>query len=132
MANSGSAYCLATIYDTVTTNITMYDTVLVSVTDTLIINAIITGLTPPNNINIFKIFPNPTSDHITIDNGNIANLTGYQIKITNSLSQQVFQSNITQQQFYVDLTTWTGNGIYFVHIIDGQGNTIDIKKIVLQ
>ena len=42
------------------------------------------------------------------------------------------QSGITQQQFYVDLSTWTGNGIYFVHIIDGQGNTIDIKKIVLQ
>ena len=132
LANSGSANCLATIYDTVTTHITVYDSVLVSVTDTLIINAIITGLTPPNNINIFKIFPNPTNDHITIDNGNIANLTGYQIKITNSLSQQVFQSAITQQQFYVDLSTWTGNGIYFVHIIDGQGNTIDIKKIVLQ
>lgn len=26
----------------------------------------------------------------------------------------------------------TGNGLYFVHIIDPQGNTIDIKKIVLQ
>jgi hypothetical protein len=130
--NSGSANCLATIYDTVTTHITVYDTVLVSVTDTLIINAILTGLNPPNNTNVFKIFPNPTNDHITIDNGNIANLTGYQIKITNSLSQQVFQSAITQQQFYVDLSTWTGNGIYFVHIIDGQGNTIDIKKIVLQ
>jgi hypothetical protein len=130
--NSGSANCLATIYDTVTTHITVYDTVLVSVVDTLIINSILTGLNPPNNTNVFKIFPNPTNDHITIDNGNIANLTGYQIKITNSLSQQVFQSAITQQQFYVDLSTWTGNGIYFVQIIDGQGNTIDIKKIVLQ
>lgn len=25
-----------------------------------------------------------------------------------------------------------GNGLYFVHIIDPQGNTIDIRKIVLQ
>lgn len=115
-----------------TNYVTITDTNYISVADTLIINALLTGVAPPNNINIFKIFPNPTSDHITIDNGNISNLTGYQIKITNSLSQQVFQSNITQQQFYVDLSTWTGNGIYFVHIIDGQGNTIDIKKIVLQ
>lgn len=104
----------------------------ITVTDTLVINTNITGFNPITYQNTIKIYPNPTNDHITIDNGNIANLTGYQIKITNSLSQQVFQSAITQQQFYVDLSTWTGNGIYFVHIIDGQGNTIDIKKIVLQ
>lgn len=122
------------VYDTTGAICTTYDTITtyISVTDTLIINTILTGINPPNNLNIFKVFPNPANDHITIDNGNIANLTGYQIKITNSLSQQVFQSNITQQQFYVDLTTWTGNGIYFLYIIDGQGNTIDIKKIVLQ
>lgn len=104
----------------------------VTVTDTLLINTSITGFNPITYKNTIKVWPNPTNDHITIDNGNIANLNGYQIKITNSLSQQVFQSAITQQQFYVDLSTWTGNGIYFVHIIDGQGNTIDIKKIVLQ
>ena len=91
-----------------------------------------TGFNPVTNQNPIKVYPNPTNDHITIDNGNIADLTGYQIKITNSLGQQVFQSAIIQQQFYVDLSTWTGNGIYFVHITDGQGNTIDIKKIVLQ
>ena len=104
----------------------------VTVTDTLLINTTITGFNPVTYQNTIKVWPNPSNDHITIDNGNIANLAGYQIKITNSLGQQVFQSNITQQQFYVDLSTWTGNGIYFVHIIDGQGNTIDIKKIVLQ
>jgi len=104
----------------------------ITVTDTLVINTSITGFNPVTYKNTIKVWPNPTNDHITIDNGNITNLTGYQIKITNSLSQQVFQSAITQQQFYVDLSTWTGNGIYFVHIIDGQGNTIDIKKIVLQ
>jgi len=32
----------------------------------------------------------------------------------------------------VDLSTWTGNGIYFVHLINDSGNTIDIRKIVLQ
>ncbi len=104
----------------------------ITVTDTLLINTGITGFNPITYKNTIKVWPNPTNDHITIDNGNIANLAGYQIKITNSLSQQVFQSAITQQQFYVDLSTWTGNGIYFVHIIDAQGNTIDIKKIVLQ
>ncbi len=104
----------------------------ITVTDTLIINTTLTSLNPVTYQNTIKIYPNPTNDHITIDNGNITNLTGYQMKITNSLGQQVFQSAINQNQFYVSLSTWTGNGIYFVHIIDEQGNTIDIKKIILQ
>ncbi len=104
----------------------------ITVTDTLLINTTITGFNPVTYNNTIKVWPNPTNDHITIDNGNLANVTVYQIKITNSLGQQVFQSALTQHQFYVDLSTWTGNGIYFVHIIDAQGNTIDIKKIVLQ
>jgi hypothetical protein len=52
--------------------------------------------------------------------------------IENSLGQQVFQTDITQQSDYLNLSTWEGNGLYFVHIIDPQGNTIDIRKIVLQ
>ena len=104
----------------------------ITVTDTLLINMGITGFNPVAYQNTIKVWPNPTNDHITIDNGNLANLNGYQIKIMNSLSQQVFQSAITQQQFYIDLSSWTGNGIYFVHIIDGQGNTVDVKKIILQ
>lgn len=104
----------------------------ITVTDTLLINTTITGFNPVTYQNTIKVWPNPTNDHITIDNGNISNLTGYQLKITNSLGQQVFQSAITQQQFYVDLSTWSGNGLYFLHIIDATGNIIDIKKIVLQ
>ena len=114
----------ATIYDTVTTNIT--------VTDTLIIDASIQGINPPNNINTIKVFPNPARDHISVDYGNYTLMSGYQLKITNSLGQQMFQTTINQQSSYIDLSNWTGNGLYFVHIIDNQGNTIDIKKIILQ
>jgi hypothetical protein len=120
------------ILDTCITNVTVYDTLLTTVTDTLVINATITGLTPPNNLNTIKVFPNPANDHITIDYGNFASLNGYQLKIENSLGQQVFQTNVTQQSDYLSLTNWGGNGLYFIHIIDPQGNTIDIRKIVLQ
>jgi hypothetical protein len=111
---------------------TITDTTFITVTDTLIINATITALNPPSNSNTIKVFPNPTNDHITIDYGNFSLMNGYQLKIENSLGQQVFQTNITQQSDYLNLTTWGGNGLYFVHIIDPQGNTIDIRKIVLQ
>lgn len=104
----------------------------VTVTDTLIINTNISGFNPVTYQNAIKIFPNPTNDHIIIDNGNFTSYAGYTIKITNSLGQTVFTNLINQQQFSVDLSTWSGNGIYFVHIINGQSNTIDIRKVVLQ
>jgi hypothetical protein len=104
----------------------------ITVTDTLIINMGITGFNPVTYNNTIKIFPNPTNDHITIDFGNFSSLSGYQLKIINSLSQQVFQTNITQQSNYLNLTNWGGNGLYFVQIIDTQGNIVDIRKIVLQ
>jgi hypothetical protein len=119
------------IVDTCITNVTVYDTLYTTVTDTLIINTTL-SLPAPNNENTILIYPNPASDHITIDNGNFAAMAGYTIKIENNAGQQVFQSAINQAQFYVDLSTWTGNGLYFVHLIDPQNNTVTVRKIVLQ
>jgi hypothetical protein len=110
---------------------TIYDTVLITVTDTLIINTTL-GLPVPNTENTILIYPNPANDHITIDNGNFSVMAGYSIKITNNAGQQVFQSTINQAQFYFDLSTWTGNGLYYVHLIDPQNNTLTIRKLVLQ
>jgi hypothetical protein len=130
---SGNASQSTIVYDTLGVVCTTYDTIttLISVTDTLIINTTL-SLPAPNNENTILIYPNPASDHITIDNGNFAAMSGYSIKIENNAGQQVFQSAINQAQFYVDMSTWTGNGLYFVHLIDPQNNTVTVRKIVLQ
>ncbi len=104
----------------------------VTVTDTLIINTNMIGFNPVTYQNTIKVWPNPAHDHITIDNGNIANLNGYQIKISNVLGQQVFQSAINQQQFYINLSTWTGNGTYYINLINPQGVTVETRVIVVQ
>jgi len=128
-----NSFCTQTVYDTVTVynTITIYDTLLTTVTDTLIINTTL-SLPAPNNLNTILVYPNPANDHVTIDYGNYAIMNGYQLRIENSLGQQVFQTAINQQSSYLDLSTWGGNGIYYVYIIDPQSNTIDIRKIVLQ
>jgi hypothetical protein len=117
------------VFDTITTQI--FDTVLVSVTDTLIINTAL-NLPAPNNCNVIKVYPNPASDHVTIDNGNYTMMSGYTIKIENSAGQQVFTSLVNQAQFYIDISNWTGNGMYYIHLIDPQNNTVTIRKIVVQ
>lgn len=90
------------------------------------------GIIDPNSLSDIQIWPNPSNEHITIDAGNLATMNGYCIKIEDAQGQQVFQNAVNQQQFYVNITTLGGNGLYFVRIIDPQGNTVDIKKIVLQ
>ena len=59
-------------------------------------------------------------------------MSGYSVKITNALSQTVYSSAITQQQSYLDLSTWTGKGTYFIQILNGIGTTIETLTIILQ
>jgi len=97
-------------------------------------NNISTNLFESNNNEkfVFHIFPNPTNDYITIDCSNYNTLNNYTVKITNSLGQIVFTTSLRQQSSSVKLSGLTGNGIYFVQIIDGRENTIGVKKIILQ
>jgi hypothetical protein len=112
--------------------VTVYDTLLTTVTDTLIINTQITGINPPNNLNTLKVFPNPANTHINIDYGNFNSMSGYTLKIVNSVGQTVFTTPINQQTSYINLSTWTGSGIYYIQLINPQNNTIENRKIVIQ
>jgi hypothetical protein len=107
------------------------DTVLVSVQDTLIIETLILGSNPIQS-NEIKVYPNPAHSYLEIDNGNFALMGGYTIRIENSLGQVVFNQAVNQQLFSINLSTWTGDGIYYLHIINSNGITQELKKIVLQ
>ena len=85
-----------------------------------------------NNKHQILVYPNPSNSIINLSYANYASLSGYHIKITNTLGQLICDRFINQQTETIDVSTWGGNGIYFVRIIDQQGNTIDIRKIVLQ
>ena len=116
--------------DYYTDTIIVTDTVTLTVTDTLVINANITGYDPLTFNNTIKIYPNPASDHITIDVD--ANSIGYKIRIVNSVGQTVFEEALSRSQYYLDLNDWTGKGIYLVQFYDPDGVLIAVRKIVLQ
>lgn len=118
--------------DTVWFNGTQIDTVLVTVTDTLLINTVITGVAPPNNVNTIRVFPNPAMDQVTVDFGNYGLLSGYSFRITNSIGQVVYMSPITQQSVLLPLGGWGGPGLYFVELRNPQGIAVDTRHIILQ
>ncbi len=98
----------------------------------LVINTGILSFNPVTYNNTVTIYPNPANDHITIDCGNLANVVGYQIKIVNTLGQEVFSGAMNTQQYVVPLNTWSGTGVYFVKIYDASNNLLNTKKIILQ
>jgi hypothetical protein len=102
----------------------------ISVTDTLIINANLTGFAPLSYSNTLKIYPNPAKDHLLINT--MSNNNGNKIKIINTLSQVVFQTTISQQLYNIDLNSWTGNGTYFVQFYDVNDILMDVRKIIIQ
>jgi hypothetical protein len=119
-----------TKYDTITTKINKYDTI--KVMDTLVINATLSGISAPNNTNRIIVYPNPAMDHITIDYGVFSKMSGYTMKITNTLGQTLFLSPINQQSSFINLSSWTGKGVYYLQIIDKQNSIIENRKIILQ
>lgn len=109
--------------------VTIYDTIRVTVTDTLRINTVLTNINPVKETTI-KVYPNPTNSNITISCENTL-LDGYSITILNTVGQVVYSSPINQPKTTINLSSWTGKGIYFLHLLN-KNQTIDIRKIVLQ
>jgi len=111
--------------------ITYYDTtyISISVSDTLYIDITVTGVT--NISNTLSVYPNPASGVVIIDNGNYSTMSNYSLVIVNSLSQQVFSSQINTQQFQIPVSTLGAVGTYFVQIFDGNNNLVIIKYLVL-
>lgn len=96
------------------------------------ISGAILGIEENNISSNLKVYPNPAKDNIIIDFGAQANVLGYTIKITNTLGQEIFNQPVNAQQFNIPLNSWNGQGMCFVNLIDAQGHTIDVKKIILQ
>ena len=99
---------------------------------TMTINTGILSTNPFTYTSSVSIYPNPANDQITIDCGNLANVSGWSIKITSLLGQEVFSQPMNTQQYVVPLNTWSGQGMYFVKIINAQNEVVNIKKIILQ
>jgi hypothetical protein len=127
------------VYDTTyvtitdTTYIEVIDTAYVTVTDTLLIDITFVGFEgQPSWLNTLLVYPNPTSDHITIDYGNFALMAGYNTVITDAAGATVYSSAVNTQQAYIDINAWGATGVYFMSVYDVNGTAVAVRQIVLE
>lgn len=121
---SGSSSITTIVVDTIGSVCSTYDTLKIKVNFTAGINI--------NKENTIRIFPNPTSSDLIIDNGNFTLMTGYKVTITDMLGKQVFNSLIDKQKFIINLSSLGSKGIYNVHLVDVNNTPIQTKQIVLE
>lgn len=131
-----TAGCTVYTYDTVTvpvfdtTTISVFDTISIAVTDTLIIDVILA--TNPFSASEIKVYPNPTSNLIVVENNEYAQMSNYTIKIVNGVGQQLFSSPFNLPSITVDLNQLGSVGLYTLQILSPTGQLVAEKKILLQ
>jgi hypothetical protein len=122
-------------YDTitVTNTVTKYETI--TMTDTVSILKINLKLTTGINANKFtsmSLFPNPTSDILHIEVGDVKSLEGYRYRILDALGKEVYNELVKNAITEIPLKTLGVAGIYQFEVIDQNNSSIQSNKIVLQ
>lgn len=107
------------------------DTNFFSVTDTLIIDLLVTGVSGKEEL-IITAYPNPTQDELYIATSDLSLASGFSFEIYNTNSTLVASGNLDQSLKAVDMMNINPAGIYFLHIIDDLGGTVTIRKIIVE
>jgi hypothetical protein len=81
--------------------------------------------------NSWSLFPNPTSDKVNIHFTEFDSSKMYVLTVTNALGQLVYNASINQQTTIIELQSFAKPGMYFVHLIDGQNNVMETKKLIV-
>lgn len=104
----------------------------VTVTDTLLLPITTAVVNNVEVVNLIKVFPNPSISNITIDYGDYSSMKNYTLEIVNSVGVKVFSTIINQQSSYIDLSSWTGKGMYILRVLNAKSELVDTRKIILE
>jgi hypothetical protein len=77
------------------------------------------------------LYPNPTSDYLTINYGNIAAMAGYSLSIFSNGGSAVHETLITRAQETLDISGWS-SGVYQVVVYNAGGVQVETRQIVIQ
>jgi hypothetical protein len=128
----GSSRSISLFYKGKVDDIRIYNRVLNSdELDSLCIEAT-TGIDKiSGNFKGLKVYPNPSNGLVNVDLLGYSSLSGYQLKVVDVLSQDVFSSVAGRQVASIDLSACS-KGVYMVCLLDASGVLVQRKKLVLR
>jgi hypothetical protein len=110
----------------------LYDTVMVSVEDTLIIDFGIPDGIPGMNTATVKLYPNPVTEMLVIEFDPILINRGYRLRIYDLEGAEVINLFISSPITHIPVQQFWSTGVYFADILHPNGTSITTKKIVIQ
>ena len=106
----------------------MYDSIPISVTDTLIINIEVNSIEVTNDIAQIKIYPNPTNSILIFDIKDDYKINDYKIELLDETGVVQFQTYILSDLYTIDLTNYNA-GIYYLRVFNNN-NILQTQKII--
>jgi hypothetical protein len=89
--------------------------------------------TPEYTKNTVTLYPNPTKGILYLSIGNsYLDFQELKLKIVNALGQVIDQIMVRNSNEEITTKNWGGSGLYFVQILNEQGEVLEIKKIILE
>jgi hypothetical protein len=116
---------VCTKYDTITVKETIYDTVL------KITFKLTTGINISKTTSL-TVYPNPTADNLIIDAADLAAMSGYSYQLMDAVGKEIYSQLVTFKKTEISLKTLGAKGVYVLHVLDANNQSVVSKKIVLE
>ena len=116
---------VCTKYDTITVKETIYDTVL------KITFKLTTGINISKTTSL-TVYPNPTADNLIIDAADLAAMSGYSYQLMDAVGKEIYSQLVTSKKTEISLKTLGAKGVYVLHVLDANNQSVVSKKIVLE
>jgi hypothetical protein len=116
---------VCTKYDTIKVKETIYDTVL------KITFKLTTGINISKTTSL-SVYPNPTADNLIIDAADIAAMSGYSYQLLDAVGKEIYSQLVTFKKTEISLKTLGAKGVYVLHVLDANNQSVVSKKIVLE
>jgi len=116
---------VCTKYDTIKVKETIYDTVL------KITFKLTTGINISKTTSL-SVYPNPTADILIIDAADVAAMSGYSYQLLDAVGKEIYSQLVTSKKTEISLKTLGAKGVYLLHVLDANNQSVVSKKIVLE
>jgi len=116
---------VCTKYDTIIVKETIYDTVL------KITFKLTTGINISKTTSL-SVYPNPTADNLIIDAADVAAMGGYSYQLLDAVGKEIYSQLVTSKKTEISLKTLGAKGVYVLHVLDANNQSVVSKKIVLE